>query len=136
MFLTVSAFWLLANNAGVNNGQIIYSSPPPPPPSVVPCENCETCENPCTPAVPASPPPPAASLPPPAASLSPPGAVQSGCPPLSNTDGYPYPPPAPFSPCLRFPYYPFYSISRSAPLLNPVFALFFLPSPLILILTL
>jgi len=137
MFLTVSAFWLLANNAGVNNGQIIYSSPPPPsviysppPPSSVPCETCENCENPCTPAVPASPPPPFAASPPP------PGAVQSGCPSPPNTDGYPFPPPAPFSPCLRFPFYPFYSISRSAPLLNPVFALFFLLSPLILILTL
>lgn len=123
ILLTVLVFSLLANHAGMNNGQIVYSSPPPP--SVI-CTSCATCENPCAPVVPASPPPP--SPPPPAA------AQNAECPPPPDTYVYPYSPPS--RPGSQYPYYPYYTISHSAPLVNYGSALFFLVSPLLLILSL
>lgn len=125
MLLSVLVFLLLANHAGVNNGQIVYASPPPPP-SVI-CTTCDTCENPCTPVVPASPPPP---------SPPPPAIAQNECPPPPDTYVYPYSPPPPVKAGTQYPYYPYYTISRSAPLVNHGSALFFLVSPLILILSL
>lgn len=122
MAITLVVFSLLANHAGLNNGQIVYNSPPPP--NVI-CTACDTCENPCTPVVPASPPPP---------SPPPPVAVVSECPPPPGTYSYPYAPPPPVSPGSQYPYYPYYTISRSPPLVNHGSALFFLVWPLILIL--
>jgi len=125
--LALPLFLLLANYAGLNNGQIIYASPPPP----VLCSACDTCENPCTPVVPVvpvSPPPP---------SPPPPAVAQGGeCPPPPDTYGYAYSPPPPVRPASQYPYYPYYTISRSAPLVYHGSAFFFLVSPLILILSL